>query len=1072
MFYNVIFKMLNKLFNKVIFVIALLMLCACTENENNDSPDDDNLIIENGEISFLISGSAIDWELVWSDEFEGSSLNLDNWEIQLGDGLVEGIANGWGNNELQYYTEDNVTVSNGNLVITSMADNPIPDPAFGDDPSYEFSSGRIRTQGKFDFTYGRVEARIKMPDTKGIWNAFWLLGSDPSPYGAWAAKGEIDIVEAYFRGEAADGTEPYVSGAAHYGGPFPYNEFTDKLYESFNHYDDFHIYAVEWDEQEIRWFIDGVNFFSLRSDNYWNYYQDAFNGFQPGGVNAPFDQDFHIILNAAVGGNLPNGVGELPIADPSFYGEMLVDYVRVYQCSDTTQGGINCKNNNNPNKANFSFDFLAYEFPVNNVFFNFTDLYINGPGPEPLLIIRELAFQETFGLTATEVLNSENGNTYLEIDAPAASSGQIPAFSIIDPDGDPFILSGFTPNGLGDFKFNLYVDSTQRDPNGNMRVSIISGGSTRQSVIYDLEDLEPDTWYRFTIPIMDILTGQGTGTVDVGDITELIRFEFSNAVVRIDNLQFACGGQVCGIVDEVPVYIDSVEPIWDRGIVGDDTLERNLNGNPDYTDGTQYHVQWEEIDYSATEPERGTVVQTTFGNTGADGAVNFIGANTAVPSIAALTQGEFRFDIRVIENPNDVQLLFKVDAIDPATRRGTSTGEQPLGNLPVVGPNGPWTRFTCPIATLQAQGLNIAEITAPFVLVPGNRGAGQGVVVQWDEVTFSPIATGNVNPLELPLIFDDLPGFCLPIQPFAGGVFTILDNPLQDAANSNTRVVRIKKFSADNGDLFGGIAIQLSTPIEFGQASSTAGKAFTIKTFSQRVGMPVTFKLESQPGVGPARTFQTTVANAWEQFTVDFNGEGTNSFSTVTLIVDDGVAGDGGDNFTLYIDEIEQIDSGSTAADLSTVYNFDQPNTTYPLTDFGEARSQVSSGPVGDPLNDGLMGEVTLNDFAFSVAGTTMGGAEGFPNPIPFDALTQKIQVRVWTPAAGTSVILKVEDSEDAFQFDEDTQVTTQAGWQTLTFDFTDANLADTFEKLIIIFAPGENHNGETYYWDDVELVP
>ncbi len=276
------------------------------------------------------------------------------------------------------------------------------------------------------------------------------------------------------------------------------------------------------------------------------------------------------------------------------------------------------------------------------------------------------------------------------------------------------------------------------------------------------------------------------------------------------------------------------------------------------------------------------------------------------------------------------------------------------------------------------------------------------------------------------------------------------------------------------------MANQLTNPIVFGNATQSTGKAFTIKTYSSRVGMPVVFKLESSPGVGPARVFETTVANAWEEFEIDFNGEGAQTYPTITLILDDGVRGDGGPDFTLFIDEITQIDPTSTLADLTTTYNFDEPNTVYPLTDFGEARSSVSTGPAG---SNGLVGQVVLNDFAASVAGTTLGGSEGFAVPIPNPApplcpidpsgetVLLRIGARVHTPIAGTTVLFKVEDAIDAAQAAEDTVISTVGGWEDMEFEFC-VRPMDTFEKLVIIFDAARPHNGETYYWDDIRVLP
>lgn len=1098
----------NRLIKFVSFCFLSLFLFACAD-ENDDSADDGLPPVAK-------------WELVWGDEFNGTALNTDNWEIQLGDGKIEGIS-GWGNNELQYYSADNITVENGNLVISSKADGfVVADPAndpYAFNANYDFTSGRIRTQGKFDFTYGRIEARIKMPATKGLWNAFWLLGSDPSPYTTWAAKGELDILELWVRGDGVT-TFPFASGAVHYGGTFPFNrfvsdgfdprDFVQQTIQPIDFFTDFHVFALEWDEESIRWYIDGINYFSVKTTNFWSYFTDLQDSSAPADANdtikysslpseglrgfqaaeketAPFDSLFHIILNTAVGGNLPDSANEFPTDLTVAGDEMLVDYVRVYQCNLPEAGGARCKNNlgrrgielpadpSDPSKTiipNYTDEPLAAQSVIDDLFSIEFDLYTDGPNAAAQEGNTSLVIEGFNGAQWENVLDSDTNNTYLKV-TPSTSASGAQGIGFVDASGEGLVFSGFSPDGLGDFKFDMYVEDTLDDGSpanivGNrLRIGITSANNAQSKFLFiPLDGFPVNTWRRFTIPIRYIVNNGVGGSIDFGNVTRLLEFAIVGANLRFDNIGFACGGQPCGVVGEVKVFDDSVDPLWDRGIVGNDDFEKDrVPSNADYTDPNCCHVQWAEIETG--DPDHETVIQTTFGNTGIIGAVNFIGADTPFPSIAALRDGEFRFDIKMISNPNDVELLFKIDA-NGGPGQFSSTGEQPLGQLPI----GEWETFRCSIATLEAQGLDTTKITAPFVLVPGNRGSGQSVVVQWDNITFATESLGSATTLELPFIFDGLPGFCLPVAPFAGGAFALVNNPMPDAVNSNSTVGQVRKFDTGGSDAtFGGISFQLSTPLEFTEVTSSVGKAFTIKTFSPRVGMPVSFKLEA--GLRSlTRVFETTVANAWEDFTLDFNGTAENTFSGISIILDDGVVGDGSDDFRLELDEIIRIDSMSLVADLNSVYNFDAANTQYPLTDFDNARSKISSGPDGDPGNDGLVGEVFLGDFAATFAGTTIGSFEGFPTVIPFAPGRTDIQIRVWTPAAGTLVELKVEDATDRFQFDSDQQTTTGAGWQTLTFDFSDVDQMQTFEKLIIIFEPGIARTNKTFYWDDIELLP
>jgi len=244
-----------------------------------------------------------DLTLVFSDEFDGTALDPEVWFFATGDGTEVGLPGGWGNNELQYYLPDNAQVSGGTLKITAKRE------AVG---GLNYSSARINTSDRFAFKYGRIEASIKLPSGQGLWPAFWMLSQD-SPYGIWAATGEIDIMEA-INLDGTGGNEIFAT--IHYGGEFPANTSSTQTYTpSVDVTDTFNTYAVEWDETEIRWYFNDVLYYA---ENSW------FSTAAP--YPAPFDQNFHILLNVAVGGNFPgNG-----IAGDIFPATMEVDWVRVY----------------------------------------------------------------------------------------------------------------------------------------------------------------------------------------------------------------------------------------------------------------------------------------------------------------------------------------------------------------------------------------------------------------------------------------------------------------------------------------------------------------------------------------------------------------------------------------------------------------------------------------------------------------------------------------------------------------------------------------------------------------------
>ena len=255
---------------------------------------------------FVYSASAQCPTLVWEDNFDGTTLDLSKWAIQTGDGCDIGLC-GWGNNELEWYRAENAVVADGTLSIIAKQEE------FG---GKRYTSARIRTLGKADWTYGRFEASIKLPQGRGMWPAFWML-STSEPYGTWPQSGELDIMELV-------GHEPAtVHGTLHYGNAWPNNQSTGAQYELldgiFN--DDFHEFAVEWVEDEIRWYVDGYLFSKKTklSVSPW-----------------PFDHDFHILLNLAVGGDWPGQ----PSGSGLFPQTMEVDYVRVYNGSAPSIEGM------------------------------------------------------------------------------------------------------------------------------------------------------------------------------------------------------------------------------------------------------------------------------------------------------------------------------------------------------------------------------------------------------------------------------------------------------------------------------------------------------------------------------------------------------------------------------------------------------------------------------------------------------------------------------------------------------------------------------------------------------------
>jgi beta-glucanase (GH16 family) len=249
------------------------------------------------------------WTLAWSDEFNGaagSAVDGTKWVLETGGG-----SNGWGNRERQYYTNTTKNAAMdgvGNLVITAYRESPGKKYRcwYGE---CRYTSARLKTQGRFEQTYGRFEARLKLPYGQGIWPAFWMLGNNINTAG-WPACGEIDIMENIGREPAlVHGTVhgPGYSGAAGIGAQY---SLTSGAFG-----DAFHVFAVEWEPNRIRWYVDG------------QLYQTRTPADLPAGSAWAFDHPFFMLLNVAVGGYWPGD----PDATNVFPQKMYVDYVRVYR---------------------------------------------------------------------------------------------------------------------------------------------------------------------------------------------------------------------------------------------------------------------------------------------------------------------------------------------------------------------------------------------------------------------------------------------------------------------------------------------------------------------------------------------------------------------------------------------------------------------------------------------------------------------------------------------------------------------------------------------------------------------
>lgn len=299
-----------------LFIIGSMTLAACADNNSSQTDTDGNVSAQESpadeEVPEVEAASAVEdtsapeldgYQLLWHDEFDGDTLNEEIWTRELREP-------GWTNNELQEYTDsdDNIYLDNGNLVLKAIKTTT-------ENGNDYYTSGKVNSQNKADFMYGKVIIRAKVPEGQGLWPAAWMMPTDESYYGQWPKCGEIDIMEVL--GNATDTAYATI----HYGEPHGQQQGT-RVLENGSYADDFHEYSVEWEPGEMRFYIDEE---LVLTCNDWF---SAVDGEEEKEYPAPFNQTFFVQMNLAVGGDWPGDPDGTTDFDNA---EFLIDYVRVYQ---------------------------------------------------------------------------------------------------------------------------------------------------------------------------------------------------------------------------------------------------------------------------------------------------------------------------------------------------------------------------------------------------------------------------------------------------------------------------------------------------------------------------------------------------------------------------------------------------------------------------------------------------------------------------------------------------------------------------------------------------------------------
>lgn len=607
-----------------------------------------------------------------------------------------------------------------------------------DDPSYDptdtsvtkpFSSARLRTKGKFDFRYGRVEIRAKPAAGQGMWPALWMLPSTWE-YGPWPASGEIDIMEHVNLGTGGP-DDNQLHGTLHYGMPWPQWSSWGGSTPLQNPQDDFQTYALEWEAGELRWFVNGKHYQTQTSEGWYNYvWGGQEGGFAPAPGHAPFDQDFHIILNLAVGGDWP---GE-PDRGWEAPREMLVDYVRVYECAENPESGVGCAGSVDPVDESLAVN-LDAGAPVTES----TLLFENGPATL------------SFDVDGREVNNTldlgtynPNGEVTQAMAEVGGEHGQVWEINF-NGTGNVFLMSGDmseeagVDNGLslnggsgwsinGELKFDLFV--VERDQAAGLSVKMDSVYPNQGSV--DIELPDAGQWVPVSVRIADILSNPlpGGAGLDLANVQNSIVFEpaggSGNLHFYVDNVRLKCAynatakdwqlDKTCSLGprlrNEVPedeggvltVYEDSVTH-WDIGISNE-------------------AIGIAEVD----EAGRGKVVEFQW-NT--DEGVAFF-QQTGAMDLSDWAGGTLEFDFRAVQESTagGNSWVFKVDCGHPC-----GSGDQVLGSsLGTQAPTlGQWQSYSVAIDDLVAAGLDLTNVDTPLVIFPG-WGNQAGAILQVDNI--------------------------------------------------------------------------------------------------------------------------------------------------------------------------------------------------------------------------------------------------------------------------------------------------------------------------------------------------
>jgi len=681
-----------------------------------------------------------DWQLVWSDEFSGSQVNTRNWTV------LEDDCGGGGNQEKQCYTDnaENVFVQDGNLNIVAMQAE--------EGASQPYTSARLNSKNKGDFKYGRFEIRAQLPEGQGAWPAIWMMPTD-AVYGGWPNSGEIDIVEAVnLKADAGDGaTESNVHGTLHYGSVDANNMHseTGKSYSlpgGVNPADGFHEYALEWNEGEMRWYVDDYLYATQRSSDvvtnskgqavglrhqgwYADYYSPATGEMEASYTGAPFDQQFHLIMNLAVGGNWPENVNEMGVDSDAFEnGQTLkIDYVRVFECSMNPATGKGCET------VRAGYDMVELDLPTGALLVGDAPIPTPPAGPtvENLTIFGGVANPNWPAWNCCGdsepvlVSDPERGDVYqFEVGADPTVLGFSSRVEVLGEDGtaSPFDASAMAESGSLSFDMNVVTPPNNADSEWLIKVESVGAATFAQvALTTSTEAAAPVTgqWQTYTFPLSDL---QAEG-LDLSAIDVVLIFPAwgtgEGAVYQVDNVEIT---SPLAASPSLNIFTDEANaswPFWD--CCGETTPVVVQDEDPDHGASIEFTVVGETVLGFNSRPE-------------------FTDTPAQFDASGLMADGVVQFDLKVITPTADASTawLMKIESDNAATFAEANLTTSVEG----AAPSSEWQTYTFPVANLVQAGLDASAIDV-LMIFPA-WGSGDGAVYRVDNVrVYDPTASGG-----------------------------------------------------------------------------------------------------------------------------------------------------------------------------------------------------------------------------------------------------------------------------------------------------------------------------------------